>query len=257
MQMCRAGGPTLAPIVPELSKLAPRPATYLRCAALIDEQTQPADGLSPGVTDRSRAPSPAAAPPTSQVESWLAQHGDFLWRFALSRTRSRDAAEEVVQETVLAALRSQSTFAGDSSERTWLLGIAAHKIADHFRAARRRATESDQQDAQARDHDKAEFDAMFTPKGMWARPPAAWGLDAGSKAEDAEMLAALRRCVESLPPSLAEAVWLRDLMNIPSAEVCRSMGISPTNLWSRTHRARSALRACVERSMGLSKGDAR
>ena len=100
---------------------------------------------------------------------------------------------------------------------------------------------------------------MFTAKGMWATPPGAWGLDAGNTniPENAEMVAALRRCIEALPPSQAEAVWLRDLLDIPGGEVCKAMGISPTNLWSRMHRARAALRTCVEKSMGMSKEDTR
>jgi len=191
------------------------------------------------------------------VEQWLAEHGDILWRFVLGRTRSREIAEEIVQETILAAMQGYANFAGGSSERTWLLGIAAHKIADHFRAASRRAEGSGAGSTPPRDADKAAFHAMFTAKGMWARPPGEWGLDAGSTTENAEMLAALRRCIEALPPSQAEAVWLRDLLNIPGGEVCKAMGISPTNLWSRMHRARAALRACVEKSMGMSKEDAR
>ncbi len=194
---------------------------------------------------------------TAPVERWLAEHGDILWRFVLGRIRSREVAEEIVQETILAAMQGYANFMGGSSERTWLLGIAAHKTADHFRAARRRAEGSGPGNAQARDADKTEFQAMFTAKGMWARPPREWGLDAGSTTENAEMLAALRRCIEVLPPSQAEAVWLRDLLNIPAGEVCKAMDISPTNLWSRMHRARAALRACVEKSMGMSKEDAR
>jgi RNA polymerase sigma-70 factor (ECF subfamily) len=101
----------------------------------------------------------------------------------------------------------------------------------------------------------AAFSTMFTEKGLWARPPARWGLDASKAAEEAEMLAALRGCVELLPRSMGEAVWLRDLMALPADEVCKAMGITPTNLWSRMHRARAALRACVERTVaGTRKG---
>jgi RNA polymerase sigma-70 factor (ECF subfamily) len=120
---------------------------------------------------------------------------------------------------------------------------------------RRRAEGSGPGNVPPRDADKVEFHAMFTPKGMWTRPPGDWGLHVGSATENAEMLAALRRCIEALPPSQAEAVWLRDLLNMPAEEVCKTLCISPTNLWSRMHRARAALRACVEKSMGLSTED--
>jgi RNA polymerase sigma factor (sigma-70 family) len=229
-------------------------ASYLLSTAVIDEETQPASAATPESTGASV---PDEGLPVAPVERWLTEHGDLLWRFVLGRTRSREVAEEVVQETILAAMQGYANFAGGSSERTWLLGIAAHKIADHFRAERRRAAGSDAGNTQPRDADNAKFHAMFTAKGMWLKPPSDWGVDAGSTTENAEMLAALRRCIEALPPSQAEAVWLRDLLNIPAGEVCKAMGISPTNLWSRMHRARAALRACVEKSMGISKEDTR
>ena len=200
---------------------------------------------------------PVTEPSAEPVYRWLEEQGDVLWRFVLGRVRSRDAAEEVVQETVLAAMQAQATFAGASSERTWLLGIASRKIADHFRAVRRRGRESNDLPPHDAATDSADILSMFTAKGMWTHPPSAWGLDANNAGENAEMLAALRRCIESLPPSLAEAVWLRDLLNIPGSEVCKTMGISSTNLWSRMHRARAVLRTCVEKAMGMSKEDIR
>lgn len=229
-------------------------ASYLTSITVIDEETQPVVEETP---DDAGVSAPRAESPAIPVASWLAEHGDILWRFALGRTRSREVAEEVVQETILAAMQGYANFAGGSSERTWLLGIAAHKIADHFRAARRRAELSGAETAGQRGADKAAFHGMFTAKGMWLKPPGDWGLDAGSATENAEMLAALRRCIEALPPSQAEGVWLRDLLDIPAGEFCKAMGISPTNLWSRMHRARAALRACVEKSMGMSKEDTR
>ncbi|MFN7022227.1 MAG: sigma-70 family RNA polymerase sigma factor [Phycisphaerales bacterium] len=202
-------------------------------------------------------PAPAAGPAAAPAERWLREHGDVLWRFVLARVRSRDAAEDIVQETVLAAMRSHASFAGGSSERTWLIGIAAHKVADHFRAARRRAGDAGGTAEENSGPEIADTTGMFTAGGAWARPPTAWGMDAGAATENAEMLSALRRCIGALPPSQAEAVWLRDLLDIPGDEVCKAMGISPTNLWTRLHRARAALRACVEKRLGMSREDAR
>lgn len=189
------------------------------------------------------------------VARWLDAHGDVLWRFVLGRTRSRQAAEDILQETVLAALQGRAAFAGASSERTWLLGIAAHKVADHFRAARQRSGSESPVSGVHAPPDSADLEGMFNQQGMWAKRPGAWGLGPESATENAEMLAALRRCIDALPPSQAEAVWLRDLLDVPAGEVCKVMGISPTNLWSRMHRARAALRTCVEKSMGKPKGD--
>src|SRR5499426_932035 len=69
--------------------------------------------------------------------AWLDDHGDYLFRYAIFRLRDRTAAEDVVQETFLAALKAHGKFAGRGSERTWLVGIMKHKIVDHFRRAGR------------------------------------------------------------------------------------------------------------------------
>src|SRR5262245_47139596 len=60
----------------------------------------------------------------------LASHRGYLYRYALSRLRHPDAAEELVQETLLAALEGQAKFRGESALRTWLAGILKHKIVD-------------------------------------------------------------------------------------------------------------------------------
>lgn len=219
-----------------------------------NEVVQPVAGTTPEASGASLRDASGSAPP---VERWVREHADVLWRFVLGRVRSRDDAEEVVQETMLAAMQAHATFSGASSERTWLLGIAAHKVADHFRAVRRRAGELAIAMPESEGQESADFSDMFTPAGMWAKPPKGWGLADRSTAENAELLAALRRCIEALPPSQAETVWLRDLLGIQGEEVCKAMGISSTNLWSRMHRARAALRTCVERSMGMNKEDTR
>ncbi len=198
--------------------------------------------------DRTTASSDAASARASAAARWFADHGDLLWRFALARTRSRDVAEEIVQETLLAAIENMGSLREGSSERAWLLSIAAHKIADHFRRARRTASLD-----QVREPDTASgpgITGIFTASGFWTRRIAPWGQRENDPGETAELLAALRTCLDSISPSLAEVIWLRDLLEVPGDEVCKVMSLTPTNLWTRTHRARSALRLCVERAIG-------
>ena len=56
-------------------------------------------------------------------EEWLERYGDALYRFALARLRRSHEAEEAVQDTLLAALRTRDQFQGRSDPRTWLIGI--------------------------------------------------------------------------------------------------------------------------------------
>src|SRR5947209_8093035 len=76
---------------------------------------------------------PTQSKDSSSALHWLEEHGDALYAYALTRVRSADAAEDIVQETLLAALTAKETFAGQSAQRTWLLGILKHKLIDHLR----------------------------------------------------------------------------------------------------------------------------
>lgn len=64
-------------------------------------------------------------------DTWVDERGDALFRYALLRMQGARVAEDVVQETFLAALRGRDSFDGRSSVKTWLFGILKHKIIDH------------------------------------------------------------------------------------------------------------------------------
>jgi RNA polymerase sigma-70 factor (ECF subfamily) len=71
--------------------------------------------------------------------SWLDAHGDYLYRYALVRVRDAAVAEDLLQETLLAAIGSSQNYSRRSSERTWLVGIMKHKVIDYFRRTARTA----------------------------------------------------------------------------------------------------------------------
>ena len=63
-------------------------------------------------------------------DEWVDRHGDVLYRYTLLRVRSPELAADLVQDTFVEALRVRHSYAGRSSERTWLIGILRHKILD-------------------------------------------------------------------------------------------------------------------------------
>lgn len=68
-----------------------------------------------------------------EPQLWLARFGDELYRYALGRVAESAAAEELVQDTFLSALEAQTTFRGQTSERTRLFVILKRKIIDYYR----------------------------------------------------------------------------------------------------------------------------
>jgi RNA polymerase sigma-70 factor (ECF subfamily) len=154
----------------------------------------------------------------------------------------RDAvsAEDVVQETLLAALSAQRDFRGDAAERTWLIGILRHKLADHLRKRCRELPLS------ADEEGDAVVDGLFVANGHWKRAPGAWQADAGALADQREFWAVFNSCREALPARQAAVFTLRLLEEREAEDVCQELGVSATNLCVLLHRARLRLRECLE-----------
>jgi len=176
-------------------------------------------------------------------ESWVELHGDALYAFALLRVRNAATAEDLVQDTLLAALRAKGDFAGRSNVRTWLIGILKHKLVDHLRKSGREVSiASDGADGM----DEAAWAAKFDPTGHWIEQPLDWG-DPAALAENDALGAAMQACIERLPERARMLFVLREVDGLATEELIGLLGISSANnLWVMLSRAREKLRACLE-----------
>ena len=171
----------------------------------------------------------------------LQDHGNALHAYAMQRLHRRELCDDVVQETLLAALQSADTFAGRSQQRTWLIGILRHKIADHFRKA---STRHEKPLSALRDGEGTL--GLYSHRGKWHPSPKNWGHAPADILEQEDFWRIYELCRSKLPPTLAECYVLRELEEISPTEVCKILDISPTNLSMRMHRARLLLRHCLE-----------
>lgn len=173
---------------------------------------------------------------------WLNAHGDYLYRYALVRLRNADQAEDVVQETLLAAIQSQS-YAGQSAPRTWLVGILKHKIVDLIRRqVREQPTEGLGEDLP----DEPGMDEFFEQDGRhWNDKPLAWEMP-DNALEQKQFLAVLQQCIDRLPAKLASLFMLREVHEEDNEKICKELDISATNAWVMLYRARMGLRKCLE-----------
>lgn len=162
----------------------------------------------------------------------------YLLRYASLQLRDRHAAEDAVQETLLAALAGEASFGGRSNLRTWLTGILKHKIVDTIRRAARDNTLVPDPMAEAE-----EFDALFDATGHWKEPPAAW--PEGSL-EQKQFFAVLEECLSRLPAKTAQAFMMREHMGFETDEICKELAVTPTHCWVLLYRARMALRECLQ-----------
>ena len=158
----------------------------------------------------------------------------YLLRYASLHLRDTHAAEDAVQETLVAALAGEASFGGRSNLRTWLTGILKHKIVD---AIRRMARDPEPV------ADVTELDALFDETGHWGEPPVAWP---ESSLEQKQFFAVLEKCLERLPAKTARVFMMREHMGYETDEICKELTVTPTHCWVLLYRARMALRECLQ-----------
>ncbi len=182
----------------------------------------------------------------SDPERWVDEHGDYLFCYALSRLRDPVRAEDAVQETFLAALKGGKSFAGRSAEKSWLTGILKNKIFDHYRKTSRETSFTDL-DFYA-DEESDRFVARGVGEGGWIHKlgPLEWSADPGDSLDKEQFWKTFRDCSNKLPKNVAAVFTLREVDGVDSREICATLNISESNLWVMLHRARMALRRCLE-----------
>ena len=183
----------------------------------------------------------ATASATLEIRE-LEMHRRAMLKFAMLQLRNEAYAEDCVQEALAAAIQSAERFAGDSSVRTWLIGILKHKILDHFRrASREQAFTASDEEASFDD-----FDVLFKDDGHFVEPPAAWANPEQALSQK-EFFEVLERCMEALPKVTARVFTMREVLGVSTEEICEQLSISSNNCWVLIYRARMSLRECLEK----------
>ena len=180
------------------------------------------------------------ARPLEDPSVWVDLYGDYLYRFALSRINDPALAEDLVQETFLAALKSRRHFKMRSAAKTWLTAILKHKIVDTFRK-RQRERIIDNEEALDRN-----IESFFSDEGRWKIHPPQWENNPVQHYEQKEFLDILFDCLTTLPQRIAQIFMLREMEGMKTEEICQVMEVTATNCWTMLYRARTALRSCLE-----------
>ncbi|MBL8521515.1 MAG: sigma-70 family RNA polymerase sigma factor [Betaproteobacteria bacterium] len=170
----------------------------------------------------------------------------YLVRFAMAKLRDAEVAEDVVQEALLAALEGIGGFAGQSSLRTWLTSILKFKIIDWQRRA---VTERAHFASAPEEDDSADpewMDRLFDGTGHWSPRLAEWSHPDAALSQQ-QFFAVFERCMDRLPKAAARVFFQREVMGEETEQICKAEGITPSNCWVMLHRARLALRECLDR----------
>ena len=174
-------------------------------------------------------------------------HRSYMLRFATAKLRDAEQAEEVVQEALLAALDGIGNFSGQSALRTWLTSILKFKIIDFQRrviSERAHFASAPQEDDST---DPEWFNKMFDDTGHWHPRLSVWANPDGAL-EQKQFFEVFERCMDKLPTTASRVFFKREVMGIDTEEICKEESITASNCWVMLHRARLALRECLDRN---------
>lgn len=170
-----------------------------------------------------------------------------MLRFATLQLRDEQLAEDVVQEAMVAALDGEKQFAGRSAVKTWIFAILRNKIVDAIRQKAKSVNFSALLPEEAELEET--FESQFKANAHW-RPeerPADWG-DPEAALQQEQFWTVFEACLKHLPENTARAFMMREFLEFDTTEICRELNLSTSNCHVILHRARNALRRCLETS---------
>lgn len=174
-------------------------------------------------------------------ENWVNNHGDYLYNYAYSRVQSKELAEDLVQDTFIAALKAKDSFKGKSTEITWLISILKRKVIDYYRKS-----------STKKEISSTEYVSPFQEDGMWKghwnmdRVPKVWPNEMEDPLMKEEFQHVLELCLSVLPEKWKAVFILKFIEEVDSAEVCKELSCTPSNFWVILYRTRLKLRECIE-----------
>jgi len=176
--------------------------------------------------------------------AFLARTREEMLRFARLQLGNDDEAEDAVQEALAGALRNAADFRGDAALKTWIIAILKNKVADILRQRQRRPLAASQMTAP---DEEGALPSVFDRRGMWhdAARPARWS-DPEADLHTVQFLAVFDACLNRLPPQQGRVFLMREVVELGTEEICAELGLTTTNVHVILHRARLALRACLQ-----------
>jgi len=172
---------------------------------------------------------------------WIDLYSDYLFNYTITRVKDRETAQDLVQETFFAGLKSMKNFKGEASERTWLISILKRKIIDHYRKINSKKGKAEV---------RMNLNFEGENEGDWIEQRVADPFDktAENNLENTELGLAIHNCISKLPAKQAEVFKMKTLLGYDTETICNELDITASNLWVIIHRARTSLAACMEKN---------
>lgn len=168
---------------------------------------------------------------------------EYLVKIAFIQLRDMAEAEDIAQDTMVAAISAAGKFEGRSQVKTWVVGILRNKVIDAIRGRKR----AHKHLSISEEFDENIADVLFDDGGSWDEKPASWG-DGEFDLNQKQFMAVLDVCIEKLPVNQGRAFVMKEVFEMEADEICKSLEIGSSNMWVLLHRARLTLQVCLDKN---------
>lgn len=177
-----------------------------------------------------------------QLVSWINEHSDPLYNYAMQHGIDEHHSKDLVQETFIAAWKGLENYKGKASPRNWLFTILKNKIVDHFRKACNKVA--------IVPLDNENSDLFFDEEDHWRKGayPGTWNINFNNPLEARDFQLLYRSCCGKLQQIHVAVFTMKYVDDLDSKKICQELNISSSNYWVILHRAKVQLRACLEKN---------
>lgn len=181
-----------------------------------------------------------------QDEVFITDLRSQMLKFATLQLRDTNQAEDAVQEALISAFKNCKSFNGKSAFKTWVFAILKNKVVDIIRGKSRYVAISD---LQGDSDEQEDFSVLFEKSGHWKKEhkPSNWG-DPENCFENEQFWLIFESCLNKLPSHHAQPFMMREFIGLESAEICKELALSTSNLHVVLYRARMGLQKCLEKN---------
>lgn len=180
----------------------------------------------------------------NNFDQWVNAFSDDLYSWALYKTSSKETAEDLVQDTFMAAYHNIDGFKGKSQPKTWLFSILNNKIIDFYR-----------KNAKVKKHEfkideRIGFqltDDLFNDSNNWKtkKIDPIWD-DEKELLDNPHFNSIMANCIDDLPEKWKIAITAKYITNEKTDKICQDLEITVSNYWQIVHRAKLLLKKCLE-----------
>jgi len=175
-------------------------------------------------------------PDIQEVSKWVEEFSEGMITHSFYKTRNKEIAEDLVQETFLSAIKNLEQFRFESQPKTWLYSILNNKIKDYHRSTF---------------NNKSNIplsDSFFGDDGHWevSETPSKWDIQEDNLLDDEYFIKIFTSCKEKLPEKWFSVIHLKYQENKSPTEICQELEISSSNYWQIIHRVKLNLRKCLD-----------